>query len=163
MTDNTVIFVITGDVLERLPEPEDKYISFLRFWLSDNDTKAVVTLSEWKKFMEKWESELKDCSNEIKEPFFASMRGVVTPYRTKYATEAGLKINNEQESNSIDERTIVTWHYATVRYLITGTPEKFRPEAEFIKISEASILTPKEFFNKLDVEDGETVTRFTEQ
>lgn len=154
---------MTSDVLEHFLETEDKYISFLRFWLSDNKTKAVVTLPVWKNFLKKWDAELVDYSNEIKESFFASMRGVVTPYRTKYATEAGLKIDNEFESNSVDEKTIVTWHYATIKYLITEGPEEFRSEAISIRISEALILTPKEFFSKLDVEDGMTIARFNEQ
>lgn len=45
MTDNTVKIVIAKDVLFRIHERGNLYISFLRYWISENDTKGVVTLS----------------------------------------------------------------------------------------------------------------------
>lgn len=151
------------DVLMRFPEQKDKYISFMTYWLSENETKAVVSLSAWKYFEKEWGENLKSVSREIKDPFFATMRGSITPYRTKYATEAGMKVENEIESNSVDEKTIVNWHYATVRYLISDNPEEFRLSPSQIKIPIASILTPKELYSKYEVENEEFIKSFIQE
>lgn len=164
MTDGySVILVMTKDVLMRFPEQKDKYISFLTYWLSVNETKAVVSLSAWKEFENYWNDGLKSVSPEIRNPFFATMRGSITPYRTKYATEAGMKVENEIETNSIDEKTIVNWHYATVRYLISDNPDEFRLQSSQIRIQTASILTPKEFYSKYEVENEEFIKSFLQE
>ncbi len=88
------------------------------------------------------------------------MRGLITPYRTKYASEAGLKLNNEVESDKVDEKTIVKWHYATVRFLVTNDPTQYNSDTEFANILPKSILTPKEFYNKQEVENLSFVEAF---
>lgn len=67
--------VLTKDILDRLIERTDKYVAFLRFWLSMVDTKAEVTLSAWKSFQKHWESELKELP-ETRDSFFANIRGL---------------------------------------------------------------------------------------
>ena len=164
MTDGySVILVMTKDVLMRFPEQKDKYISFLTFWLSENETKAVVSLSAWKEFENYWKESLNGVSEEIRDPFFATMRGSITPYRTKYATEAGMRIENESETNLIDEKTIVNWHYATVRYLISDNPEEFHIVPSEIKIPTASILTPKELYSRYEVENEDIIKLFLQE
>lgn len=85
------------------------------------------------------------------------MRGLLTPYRTKYADEAGLKINIKKESMELSEETIVNWHYVTVRALITDNPEKYRSLNEELKISSNSVFSPKELYNRLEVEDDNNI------
>jgi hypothetical protein len=163
LTDNTVKIVITQDVLFELPERSNKYIAFLRYWIALNDTKAVVTLSAWKEFEKHWNKRLKGESQELTESFFANMRGLITPYRTKYATEAQLQVNSEKESMGIDEETIVEWHYATVKYLITKDPTRFHAKIGRIKIPIEFILSPRGLFGKLEVEDGIIIDQFNNE
>lgn len=160
MTDNTVKIVLTSDVLGHIPESENQFISFLRYWISDNDTKGVVTLSAWKEFESYWNRELSNFT-EVRNSFFYSMRGLLTPYRTKYADEAGIEIGEiDKQSMELDEKTIVNWHYASVRYLISDKAEELRSNSQDIKISTDSILTPKEFYNKLEVDDEKIIEKF---
>lgn len=164
LTDTAVRLVVARDVLFRLPEHSDRFIAFLRHWLIMNDTKAVATLSAWKEFMSYWEHRLKGTSEEIRETFFASMRGIVTPYRTKYLEEAKIKVETEIESMEIDEGTIVGWHYATVKFLITDSPEDF-----ISKISDKHsrtddiLLTPRGLYSKYEIEDGNLVDQFCKE
>lgn len=163
MTDNTVKIVLTEDVLFELPANSEKYIAFLRYWIALNDTKAVVALSAWKEFEKHWREKLKGVSQELTESFFAIMRGLVTPYRTKYATEAHLEVDTEKESMAMDAETIVEWHYATVKYLITENPTKFNADIDRIKIPKEFILSPRGLFGKLEVEDGGVIEQFNNE
>jgi hypothetical protein len=122
------------------------------------DTKAVVTLSAWKLFQKHWESELKEMP-ETRDSFFANIRGLVTPYRVKYASEDQTVDRIERESIDITETEIVNWHYATVKYLITENPSEFI-SSDKIKIPKEFILTLRGFFGKMEIEDGEIITRF---
>lgn len=153
-----VELVIDASILRRMPETE-RFVSFLKFWITCNNTKAVVTLSVWKEFEKYWQEQLSERSEEITTPFFATMRGVATPYRNKYATEAGLTQDDPADSESIDEKTIVNRHYATVKYLIVENAEAYKSDGE-IKITKGRILTLKEFFNRAEVENPELVAAF---
>lgn len=140
-------------------ETSDKNISFIHYWISENDTKAVVTLSAWKDFEKKWNLELGDLE-ETKNSFFANMRGIITPYRTKYASEARLEVDIDKESLEIDEKTIVNWHYASVEYLLTNNPDHYISSSPQLKIPAKSVLTPKQLYSRLEVEDGEIIEGF---
>lgn len=160
---HSVTLVISKDVLMEFPDKEDRFIAFLIYWLSENQTKAVVTLSAWKEFESEWRNQLKGYSKEIIDPFFATMRGSITPYRVSYATEANVSHDNDKISTTVDEKTIVNWHYATVRYLVTETPDKYKGKSDEIKIANDSILTPKELYSRYEVEDESFVRRFLEE
>lgn len=135
---------------------------FLWFWISETYNKGVVTLSAWKEFVKYWDDALED--GEAKESFFNLIRGLLTPYRTKYADEAGLEVDIDKESMELDEKTIVNWHYSSVSYLISDKAVLLRDtQSQDMKISKKSILTPKEFYNKLEVDgNDEIVERFNQ-
>lgn len=142
-----------------MTETADKNISFIHYWISENDTKAVATLSAWKEFEKKWTKELADM-DEVKNSFFASMRGIITPYRTKYASQAKLEVDIDRESLEIDEKTIVNWHYASVEYLLTDFPDQYTSSSPELKIPDRNVLTPKQFYGRLEVEDGSIIENF---
>ncbi len=130
-------------VLDRIPEVEDETIGFLQNWLSKRGTKAVVLLQDWKAFVDYWEGQLR-LHPEVRDSFFAMLRGIITPYRDKYAVEAGLKPDGETLA-SMDEveamKVITQRHYATCEYLVTEDPELFR--AKGLRLPDSRILKPE--------------------
>lgn len=147
-----------------MPESENKFVKFLIYWISGHNTKAVTTLKNWKRFFREWEERLKDRSDELKNPFFAFFRGIVTPYRKKYAKEDNLSItdNDNKEKSNNDEITniinIINRHYATVEYLITEDPSIY--EGKDIKIDKDRIVSLKGFFYLIEKDDNQSFEQF---
>jgi hypothetical protein len=136
-------------VLGRFPlvrEPaDDEAIAFLRNWLSTRESKAVVLLQDWKQFVSEWEAAIGDFP-ETKSEFFAILRGIITPYRDKYAVEAGVAPDGETTASE-DEvgamRIITRRHYDTCEYLVTYDPGVFRGKG--LKLPDERIVTPALF------------------
>jgi len=158
-----VELVIDNEVLGRFPD-NSKPIAFLKHWITDRKTKAVTLLKHWNVFRSGWERDLINVSEEIKQPFFAMMRGIVTPYRKKYGIEAGIdseNINDEDEGEDdiVAIKAVVNRHYATVKFLVVGNPDAYK--ANGIKISDSRIVTPEEFFHLIETTNYEFVQAFS--
>lgn len=162
MSDLEVNLVIDESVLPKIYQ-NDKLNAFLKYWISEKTTKAVVCEKYWNDFVKEWEKSLKDCLDEVKAPFFASIRGVVTPYRDKYAT--GLPTTTTKDTtNEKDEKDpiqktidIVSRHYATVKYLITEYPERYKGK---MRLGDSQILTPKQFYTEIETKNNEFTQKF---
>lgn len=160
MSELEVEIVIDKWVLDELPT-NNKYLAFLKHWVTINKTKAVVLLKHWKAFCNEWERSLKESSDEIRQPFFAAMRGIVTPYRKKYGIEAGLDCDDDNDEIEEDETAImgvVSRHYATVKYLVVKNPENYRGCQT--KINSDRIVTPEDFFHLIETTKYEVVQEF---
>lgn len=135
-------------VLARIPEEdhsEDDAIYYLRNWLSEHETKAVVLLQDWREFVAQWEHEIGEFP-EARMAFFAIHRGIITPYRDKYADEAGVKPDGETTAamNEVDAmKTITRRHYDTCEYLVTDVPSVFRGRG--LVLPDPRIVTPALF------------------
>jgi len=156
-----VELVMDSESLQEHPSDE-KHLQFLLFWLNKHETKAVVTKRAWNTFTKGWEKKLPK-NSETANAFFATMRGLFTPYRDKYASEAGLAVENDE--NAEEEKTeegelsdIVNRHYPTVKYLIVKNPETF--QATGLKIAGDKILNSKQFYNKLEIDDTVLIAEF---
>lgn len=124
------------------------------------DTKAVIIKKHWKDFFNEWERDLKDSSDETKNPFFWYIRGLVTPYRKKYGLEAGLcDVDDDENSHNPVEATkdIVNRHYATIKFLIVSDPEIYK---DGTKIDNRFIFTPETFFNYMDKNEKKIMSVF---
>lgn len=130
-------------VLDRMPEVSDETIAFVQNWLSQLDAKAVVLPQDWEAFVRRWEHDLRD-SPESRGPFFAMLRGIITPYRDKYAEEAGIQDDGESVASKEEVeamRIITNRHYATCTYLLTEDLALFRGRK--LRLPDARILTPE--------------------
>lgn len=162
MSEMEVELVIDKGVLDKLPE-NSKSIAFLKYWINERKTKAVALLKHWNAFRSEWERSLRDTSEEIKQPFFATMRGMVTPYRKKYGIEAGIDCENLEEEDETEDDTdaikaVVNRHYATVKFLVVANPDEYKMDG--IKIDHSRIRTPEEFFRLIETKDNEFVQAF---
>ena len=101
----------------------------------------------------------------------ASFRGIITPYREKYVDEAGLFINDEEESEEDDSGegedeksvilNIVNRHYATVKYLIVRDPKIYKEmPKDSIKIDKERIMNLDGFYRAMIVENSKIVEQF---
>lgn len=150
--------VICVEVLKKTTARE-KHSSFLQFWVSQKNTKAVVVKEDWNAFMKEWENDLKDCLEEVKQPFFGLLRGTATPYREKYADEVVGAKEIELKGTSSEKITqIVNRHYATVQYVVVNNPNDFNISK--MKISQDQLLTPKGFFNRMEIKEPKLVNEF---
>lgn len=144
--------LLCSRTLDRMPEATDGAIGFLQDWLSRHDTKAVVLPRDWLAFSRKWETELQDYP-ESRQAFFALLRGIITPYRDKYAPEGGIADDGDHvgEASEVDAMSLITKrHYATCEYLITTQPEVFRGKG--LRIPDSRILTPELFQAEVQAE-----------
>lgn len=162
MSDMEVELVIDNEVLGRFPD-NSKHISFLKHWITDRKTKAVTLLKHWNAFRSEWERNLIGVSEEIKQPFFASMRGIITPYRKKYGIEAGIDCENMTDDDECEEdidaiKAVVNRHYATVKFLVVANPSEYKLDG--IKINHSRIVTPEEFFHLIETTNYEFVQAF---
>lgn len=144
-------------VLDRMPETNDDTIAFIQDWLSRHDTKAVVLPRDWREFIAKWENELRDAP-ESRGPFLALMRGIITPYRDKYAVSAGIENDGDPVAwASVDEvegmSVITKRHYATCKYIITDEPLVFRGKG--LTLPDSGILTPELFAAEVQAESAQ--------
>jgi hypothetical protein len=132
-------------VLRRIRDVEDESITFLANWLSSRQIKAVVLPRAWNEFTKEVEEELRGFP-ESQEYVLGILRGILTPYRDKYAHEAGVQADGEVVGE-LDElsamRTITTRHYASCMYLVTYAPEIFRGNG--LRLPDTRILTPDLF------------------
>ncbi len=139
----------------------DKYNQFLKYWINENETKAVVCISHWKTYFKKWEANLKSVGDEIKKPFFGSIRGVATPYRDgKYGVEAEENsADSKGEINSIEKTVeIVNRHYATVQYLLSEQGSNYKDKK--LTLSSDRILTLKGFYTEMETQNNGFVQKF---
>ena len=140
-------------VLDRMPEATDAVMGFIQNWLSLRDTKAVVLPQDWDAFVTHWTSELQEFP-ESREPFFAMMRGIITPYRDKYATEANVEGDGDRVAvaDEVEAMRIITGrHYATCAYLITDDPTIF--QGKRLRLLDSRILTPELFAAESQAEE----------
>lgn len=157
-----VTIVIDDDVLDKIVLARDKYHSFLRWWINERDTKVVVLKKIWDKFIKQKEDELKGFE-ESAGVFFASVRGIVTPYREKYAEESleatDIEVPVDAVENEIDATlNIANRHYATCKYVIVKTPENYK--GKDVRIGDDKILSPQEFYSLMEVKDNKSVMEF---
>ena len=145
-----VQILLCSRVLARIGEVEDESISFLTGWLSERQTIAVVLPQAWKAFVTQLEAEMEGF-RESRDAVLGILRGILTPYREKYADEAGIPPDGEVVEG-MDEvsamRTITTRHYATCMYLVTDAPEEFRGKG--LRLPDSRILTPDLFRAELE-------------
>lgn len=157
--DMDVELVIDKKILDKIIE-HDKYNDFLKFWLAEKDTKAVILKSGWGSFKKEWEQSLRERTSEFKELFFAGIRGIVTPYRDKYAEDIDVPEEYEEpQTDPISETArIVNRHYATVKYLVVGDPSEY--SSQDLKINPNRIVTAKTFFTKEEVINNKLIQDF---
>jgi hypothetical protein len=150
--------LLCNRVLGRFPyvrdAADDEPIAFLRNWLSSRENKAVVLLQDWKSFVREWEATIGDFP-EVRGEFFGILRGILTPYRDKYAVEAGIAADGETTA-ALDEvaamEVITRRHYDTCEYLITYEPTVFRGNG--FLLPDERIVTP-ELFRAVHQADGD--------
>ncbi|MBS3069150.1 hypothetical protein J4441_02170 [Candidatus Micrarchaeota archaeon] len=153
-----VELLIDGSVLNDLVPTADKYSGFLLYWIYNNQTKAVVPKKSWNEFFRTWEEKLSHVSDEIKSPFFATVRGIASPYREKYADEAGCPADISESSDDEAEELvrIANRHYATIKYIIV----KNELSSQVLKISQDRILSPKDFYTVQETQNNDFVKSF---
>lgn len=147
--------VIDEDTLKLLPERENKHVKFLLFWLQEKSCKAVVTKSAWKSFFKIWEEELKDCSEEFKNPFYQFIRGVVRPYRKE-----GYEDEEESENPAEQIIKIVNRDYDIVEFIIVSNPSLYN--LNNLKVSNDQLLTLKDFYTLNEVENTDIFRSFSQ-
>ena len=157
-----VTIVIDEYVLNSIVISRDRYHSFLRWWINEQDTKAVVIKKIWLRFIREKEEELKEFK-ETSDFFFGSVRGIITPYREKYAEETqeptDMEIQVDEVENEIDATlNIANRHYATCRYIIVRNPENYKGKE--VRIGDGRILSPQEFYSLMEVMDNKKVIEF---
>lgn len=150
MTDFDVEIVIDKDVLEHLFE-NDKYNTFLKVWLVNNERKAFVFNLTWSNFISYWKGQLKDM-NEVRQGFIAKVRGVVCEYKND---GTDVQTGRDEVTETIG---IVNRNYATCKFLIVDN--KINYQGKGIKIGDENILTVKEFFSMMETENNEYVRKF---
>ena len=136
-------------VLHRIRDVDDEAITFLTNWLSSHQTKAVVLPGAWTEFTHEVAEDLRGFP-ESQEYVLGIIRGIVTPYRDKYAHEAGVPADGEvvgAMGEADGMKTITDRHYATCTYLVTDAPELFR--GKNLHLPETRILTPDLFHAEL--------------
>ncbi len=154
--DFDVKIVIGKDVLDEIFH-NDKYNAFIRHWLVENETKAIVDMKSWKEFNKEWVNNLKDCTDEIKNPFFASIKGIVRPYREELA-QSDIEEQIDHTDSITSTVSIVNRHYATCQALIVKNVNDYKSKK--IKIGSEFILTPKEFYILMSSKNPDCAKRF---
>lgn len=158
-TDMEVELVIDNVVLDKIVS-QDKVSEFLRFWISENKTKAVVVRIHWNEFIKKWETTLQEdgaSEEEVIRPFLAGMKGIVTPYRNKYLCDD--KIPEIELDSPIEETTrIINRHYATIKYVVVEDPKNYNQDD--LKIDEEQLLDIEDFYRYNEVKNEAFVERF---
>ena len=156
MSNYSVDVVIDKDVLNAFVG-RDKHALLLIAWLNENQTKAVVLIKHWREFFKYWELELKESSGEIKETFFAFIRGIVTPYRKKYGIEANIGVEDDMEDDAEDDvfatTKIADRHYATLKYIIVGDSNNYNDK--LTKADNSQILTLRDFYYMLETKEAD--------
>ena len=153
--DFEIPLVIDEETLNLIPEYENTFVKFLLFWLQERDCKAIVLKSAWKNFFKKWDINLKDTTDEIKEPFYGFIRGVVRPYK-----KDGYE-NEKEDSSPIKQITkIVNRDYDVIEFLIVSNPSLYNEDE--IKISNNLIMSIKDFYNFHRVKNSEIFKLFSD-
>lgn len=164
----SVEVVIDANTLNKIRSKENECDFFFIFWLSSQETKAVIPKNSWSEFHKAIKESLKNMEETYK-GVMGFYRGIVTPYRTKYAEEAGIKLSEEEkkgdgvendEASSIAK--IVNRHYATVRYLIVEDPKiyiKMREERK-LRINPENITTLDGFYELIATKDSNCASEF---
>ena len=149
MGDMGISVVIDKTILDKL-HLSDKLNSFLKYWLVQEQTKAIVCSDDWNAYEKSWKAKFKEdmVGAEITIPFFASLRGVVYEYE-------GTLTSRNSHDKTIE---IVNRHYATVQYLLSQNPQDYM--GKNAKVSDDRILSLKEFYAVMEVKRQDFVQKF---
>lgn len=159
----------SGSLNELLDRSQEEEVLFLFYWLREQRTKAVIPKKGRDRFIATLETKA-ETSPDVYYPILSFFRGYTTPYRFKYANEAGIKLQTEEKteekmySDDMDEKQIIikvsNWHYATVKYVIVKNPEEYRRDNLITKLRQESITDIDGFYKLISAEDIECVRGF---
>lgn len=164
----SVDIVIDSGSLAKIKARDNKPAFFVIYWLSTEETKAVATKDSWNAFHKEIRDELKEMPDTYK-GVIGFFRGIITPYRTKYAEEAGIKLSLEEKDKDGKETEedsqiikIVNRHYATVKYLIVENPDAyltFKKDGR-LRIDTQNITTLEGFYELIATKDSNCISQF---